>query len=411
MLWSVLGLAFVLALVGIYWYTRPPRIVIPERQYPPGNVYEQLKNTAMRFSRTLSANREHKEIVSTQLEITRSQYEQLIQKYQPFIDEYSVLLDKPCVAVYEYDLEWLFPEFSSFRELARLESVLMRYELRNGREKEAAQRLDRVVRLGNQTRNGGFLIHYLVGKAIIFIGLDPVLEHGVHQPDALQGVVNSVQHYIDHPVSLSDIYENERRFSIAGYRMYQREPWTEFWNRVQGDMSLPDAIRARLTLRAGYEELHAYHTAFLAELRKPLWEQDFSRLPVLVHPLNKGFALLTPNTVATEEVAMVKLLGVLSAVRLYKHRTGRYPERLEDLHLGEMIIDPYTGKPFVYRVDPVKGFQLYSLGPNKQDDGGSFPVVRGQGALVGADDIVPYVVPRNQRAKGEGMAHPPVWFR
>jgi hypothetical protein len=60
------------------------------------------------------------------------------------------------------------------------------------------------------------------------------------------------------------------------------------------------------------------------------------------------------------------------ACRLYKSRTGSYPERLDALVpgiLSEVPIDPFTGQPLVYRRDG-EGFIVYSLGSNEKDDGG-----------------------------------------
>jgi len=60
------------------------------------------------------------------------------------------------------------------------------------------------------------------------------------------------------------------------------------------------------------------------------------------------------------------------ACRLFKSRTGRYPEGLSELVpdiLSGVPIDPFTGKPLVYRRDG-EGFIVYSLGANQKDDGG-----------------------------------------
>lgn len=60
------------------------------------------------------------------------------------------------------------------------------------------------------------------------------------------------------------------------------------------------------------------------------------------------------------------------ACRLHKSRTGRFPESLEELVpdlLKEVPIDPFTGKPLVYRREGA-GFIVYSLGSNQKDDGG-----------------------------------------
>lgn len=60
------------------------------------------------------------------------------------------------------------------------------------------------------------------------------------------------------------------------------------------------------------------------------------------------------------------------ACRIFKSRTGEYPEDLEALVpgiLAEVPTDPFTGKPLVYRREG-EGFIVYSLGSNEKDDGG-----------------------------------------
>ena len=60
------------------------------------------------------------------------------------------------------------------------------------------------------------------------------------------------------------------------------------------------------------------------------------------------------------------------ACKIYKAKIGRYPANLEALVpdiLPEVPIDPFTGKPLVFKID---GGQLliYSMGSNQKDDGG-----------------------------------------
>jgi hypothetical protein len=60
------------------------------------------------------------------------------------------------------------------------------------------------------------------------------------------------------------------------------------------------------------------------------------------------------------------------ALKLFKQKTGAYPETLDKLapeFLDSIPVDPFTGKALVYRkVDD--GFLLYSLGQNRRNDGG-----------------------------------------
>jgi len=107
----------------------------------------------------------------------------------------------------------------------------------------------------------------------------------------------------------------------------------------------------------------------------------------------------------------IRLLGVMSAVRLHKMRTGSYPTTLEQLNLGEMSVDPFTGKPFIYRIDPRKGFLLYFIGPDGVDNGGAF----GYGGFFENGDITPLYRPLPPNAPQSPPQarplHPPIWLK
>jgi hypothetical protein len=60
------------------------------------------------------------------------------------------------------------------------------------------------------------------------------------------------------------------------------------------------------------------------------------------------------------------------ACKIYRNKTGHYPENLEALVpdiLPEIPIDPFTGKPLVFKRQSGK-LLIYSLGSNQKDDGG-----------------------------------------
>jgi hypothetical protein len=60
------------------------------------------------------------------------------------------------------------------------------------------------------------------------------------------------------------------------------------------------------------------------------------------------------------------------ACKIYKNQTGRYPETLDALVpdiLDEVPIDPFTGKPLIYRLQD-GCLLIYSVGSNEKDDEG-----------------------------------------
>jgi hypothetical protein len=131
-------------------------------------------------------------------------------------------------------------------------------------------------------------------------------------------------------------------------------------------------IRRTLPIYARLEELaHSpYHRT------RQFWPSYHDHLRDL-----PWFAFLSKNLIPDLETTFMKLATfdalVLTArtglaCRIYKSRTGEYPDTLEALVPGllkEVPVDPFTGKPLVYRREG-EGFIVYSLGNNQKDDGG-----------------------------------------
>jgi hypothetical protein len=67
-------------------------------------------------------------------------------------------------------------------------------------------------------------------------------------------------------------------------------------------------------------------------------------------------------------------LQVLYAVRLFRHEHGPLPAELDELtprYLPSVPLDPYSGRPLIYR-RLENGYSLYSVGRDGLDDGGTF---------------------------------------
>jgi hypothetical protein len=70
--------------------------------------------------------------------------------------------------------------------------------------------------------------------------------------------------------------------------------------------------------------------------------------------------------------ALMETARIGLAARIYYAREKRLPAAVADLVPGilpQEPLDPFTGKPFVFRVDK-EGLLVYSLGSNEKDDGG-----------------------------------------
>ncbi len=106
----------------------------------------------------------------------------------------------------------------------------------------------------------------------------------------------------------------------------------------------------------------------------------------------------TPATyifrVETENIMVSAMLDVLA----YRNKNGHLPSTLEDAGFAE--IDPLTGVPYRYLKTP-KGFRIYSLGLDSEDDGGKRASEMGPDAAVYEADLVidyPYSRPSRQES-------------
>ena len=89
------------------------------------------------------------------------------------------------------------------------------------------------------------------------------------------------------------------------------------------------------------------------------------------------------------------------ALAAYRADEGKYPDRLDQLvptYVDRVPEDRFSGAALVYRPKG-KGYVLYSVGPNMQDDGG-----RGLEDRAGVDhpgdwDDIVLRIPRGKRAR------------
>jgi hypothetical protein len=77
-------------------------------------------------------------------------------------------------------------------------------------------------------------------------------------------------------------------------------------------------------------------------------------------------------------VAAMRLVMTDLALKLYQREKGKWPAALVDLvpaYLPAIPLDPFSNQPLVYRT-LTNSFLLYSVGPDKKDDGGK-PLKKG----------------------------------
>jgi hypothetical protein len=424
------GVVLVLCMGAALWLMTPPRIEIPPRQYPPNNAYPEYRalgeEIQQRITRDARLGR-IQEAIEWNRPISAADRAYYLRQMAPFLRRYEQLTRRPSMVTSERDFRADYPELAFTRQLARIDSYFMREELRQRRYRDAIQRAERLTRLADQVRNGGPLIHYFVGVAVHAIALNPIREELPRIQDrvALEALLQLARTYEQKRVPLWKCMEEEYYFGLNTYQQL-------ITGRIRPEelagsppQSESEAITRRLrgildrfSARTAIPEYRRVMTQIIEDLKQPFGrrpkrtEADIEK--EVRHPLNKVLLPVFANSFEREagEVAVMRLVGCAAAIRLHKLRTGKYPASLEALQLGEMIIDPFSGKPFVYKTDPRFGFLLYSVSCNGVDDGGAttyqgFPDVRG--------DLSPVKVPIPERLKGTPPQQlplvAPIWLR
>jgi len=374
----VLGALALLALGALWWWAaqRPPSIVIPPRQYPPNNAYDAYKQIAQGMHDQWKQDDRLRRIESQlfskhsiHLTVPEADKQYYLQRQRPFLEAYRQYLDQPCKAVFEYNILWLMPELAGFRTIARIEALLIGDALAAGREAEAIQRFHDLMRFSEQIRTDGTLTHYLVGSRMIETGLQPIRQRltQFQSPKVFSALVELAQKYDQSRAPLKDAIQNEYYCGLGTYRdialrrieMRDIEPLMSeinFSNNFERWL-YESGFGLRLTWGRSLAELQEYYKRVFTELEKPLWERkvpapNFKQRTNEI--LGQVWWMLHVDLSANaelREVATIRLLGCYAAVKRYQQQRGAYPPSLEALRpqLGELIIDPFTGKPFVYR--------------------------------------------------------------
>lgn len=414
------GVMVLLCIGSVVWLLRPPNIEIPPRQYPPNNAYEQYRKIGAEMHARLEKDtrlRQIEDALLKQQPVSNADRAYYLQRIQPYLRAYAPLTIQPCKAVFEYDPHWKFPEMAQMRRIARAEHYLVREALRRGDYRDALNRIERVNRLADQMRNGGATIHYLVGVALNSIIFAPLREElpRLRNRATLERIVQIAQRYETARVPLWKAIEEEKYFILSVYDKLARGELD--LSTLTADKPSAPTTRGGMApfVNLALPEFRRMMHANIEELKKPHHERDEKVLDA--EPRQLLNAILYPvfariSHKEAQEIAVLRLVGCAAAIRLYKQRTGKYPASLDALQLGEMIIDPFTGKPFRYRVEPNRGFLLYSVGENRIDDGGFAPY---NGGPEPRGDLTSVSVRLPESLQGVAPAKrplaPPVWLQ
>jgi hypothetical protein len=291
-----------------------------------------------------------------------------------------------------------FPNFSHFLKCARCFTAESLLASSRGDDRAAMERALDAVELGSRLPKGGCLLARLIGGGCQSIGfqvvepLVPRLPRSEVVP-ALERVRRVRQSW----PPLAETMECERVTAIACLREQfenlQRLPLQqqlETLRKYQDEPTLFVTVRLALAPRrmmlAGLDQ---YWQRRAAESRKP-WPKR-----VLVPTPDDPWLQITLQYVQDEPesncrfewpLTQLAILEVALAVRLYRLRHGCYPASLNAIErrwLPAIPVDQWD-QPVAYRLKGGKPV-IYSLGPNRKDEGGLAISVRHLGKPVHGD--------------------------
>jgi hypothetical protein len=330
---------------------------------------------------------------------------------------------RPLIKVNEEDMliAVLLPDVQRYREIARCFSARSMLALGEERPEDAIRELLAMHRLARHSAEGATIIEMLVGIAIEGMAIegDEQLANdsmvSAEQLKSYQQKLSQLPQLVDFErgflgermmnldavqylctQSMTDGEEDHQAFGMLGINtssllgklgmaMFQYGiDWNqvitginEFHDQYMADLNQGGFAEQReglrnlsKTLQAEQEAISSPTTIALSVFATP--EQRGKNMRTIL------LALLTPALEQAHEAGtrgetktQLSQLGI--ALAAYHKQEKELPETLESLvpnHISKLPNDPYTGKPFVYRVDD-DGAIIYSLGQNLKDDGGT----------------------------------------
>lgn len=333
----------------------------------------------------------------------------LLLKHPEFINLFSMVEKATGMPECRFPLNYedgpgtLVPHLSKFRGLAQLFALRTCLIAQQGDYDAALQSFETSLAMGDALKSEPFVISQLVRFSVDRIAisaLEAIFSEGKEKINFKD--YNELISYIDKKEkTLINSWASEIAF-MGGYaygdifhgRYRRRENFIPFINDVSGSVG----IRMFWKAYPGYFFLPIFKrdAAFYLDCKTKvmqLFDKPFHIVQKQLREFDEEIERQRKYIVGgyihgpisnihqrqSEYMARMNTLKIVCALQIYKERTGRYPETLEQLVPDiqkELPPDPFTGKDYKYRQED-GGFVVYSAGPNQKDDDGIFDTKQG----------------------------------
>jgi len=319
-----------------------------------------------------------------------------------------------------------FPHLAKVGGSASLLATAAIVDARGGRTTEAASAVEAALgtadHIGVEPTSVSQLVRYRC-QATALLALNRMME--IHRPDAAESErMFNLLSRIDTIGPFIHGMKGERALGLWGFDFARRHPLP--LSRLAGPYMFPGKGSTRAERLASFLWRPLFNKDEVIYLRLMARQIRVCRLPY--REARRGMPMPRPETMETRPprtqlpryaVITQMLLPVFDlaiaardkalahiglaqwglAINVFQIREGRWPKSLEEVRrtvAWKLAGDPFSGKDFIYRLEPLaqprgkpQGYLLYSIGPNLRDDGGRSGVKEAQpGEKEVPDDLV-----------------------
>lgn len=272
-----------------------------------------------------------------------------------------------------------------FQQFGRLLDYKVAYDFCTGKPREAVDDSFLAFRLGRRVASGHFLITWLVGTVVGSMGLqslDRMTASGRLDEPMLQDIAKRLNKS-GGPGDLSRPFRLERIWTFKFLEDMEKLP-PEQRAAVFQKLNMPEVNAAEIqwdVVRKNLTELFDFYDTIAG---KPVLESLRGRnsIEAFIRKREKDWDLMSRSfrpDLHRVFLAFGKSQVTFDAPRLrialerFKLAKGAYPKSLAEVvpeYLDKLPLDPFSGKPYGYRLEEDGGFTLWSVGNDLKDDGG-----------------------------------------